>query len=207
MPVQGFLDFVGTVKDKSVTHQGSPIQLDFPSTAAPKDVPEQIQPWNATVPTCWDNALKCSCGDCPQSPQCQLPSGADSHAAAGPCKVHFGPIGSVRCWDLAVWLPGLVLCALLVTAFRRGWLQGDVAKAGAHHGLLCAGTALVACHCCVHAFCSAWTTRLKACLQLRRAAPARHCKGRVLERRSQCHTASRSSAPSLCQPFAHHMRH
>ena len=126
--LQQFCTFLGTVKDKSRVHQGSPIQLDFPSTASA--VPHSMRPWNASVPPCWSNALRCACGDCPDSPTCNIPSGS-SGGHTGPCKIHLLGGAAVRCLDVAVWLPGLLLAALLVWLFRQGKLTPSMSKDGA----------------------------------------------------------------------------
>ena len=34
------------------------------------ETPAGMAAANETVPPCWDSALKCSCGDCPEGPQC-----------------------------------------------------------------------------------------------------------------------------------------
>ena len=62
-----FFEFLGTVKDKRVPPTGSPFQIDFPGES---ETPKRMVAANETVPPCWDSALKCSCGDCPEGPQC-----------------------------------------------------------------------------------------------------------------------------------------
>jgi hypothetical protein len=62
-----FFDFLGTVKDKRVPPAGSPFQMNFPGEAA---TPASMRPANESVTACWAPALKCSCGDCPDGPQC-----------------------------------------------------------------------------------------------------------------------------------------
>jgi Niemann-Pick C1 protein len=123
--MQEFLNFIGTVKDKTFTHVGSPIQLDFPSTSHETSVPAQITPWNATIPSCYDSALLCSCGDCPDAPSCSdLPSSA-STAHQGACTV--GKVGSwpVLCIDVVVCPLGLLLLAGLIYMFLRGQLASE----------------------------------------------------------------------------------
>ena len=62
-----FFEFLGTVKDKRVPPTGSPFQINFPGEP---ETPRGMVAANETVPPCWDSALKCSCGDCPEGPQC-----------------------------------------------------------------------------------------------------------------------------------------
>ena len=64
---QDFFEFLGTVKDKRVPPAGSPFQIDFPGES---QTPKGMVAANETVPPCWDSALRCSCGDCPEGPQC-----------------------------------------------------------------------------------------------------------------------------------------
>ncbi len=64
---QDFFEFLGTVKDKRVPPAGSPFQINFPGESK---TPKGMAPANETVPPCWDSALKCSCGDCPDGPTC-----------------------------------------------------------------------------------------------------------------------------------------
>lgn len=64
---QEFFEFLGTVKDKRVPPAGSPFQIDFPGESK---TPKGMVAANETVPPCWDSALRCSCGDCPEGPQC-----------------------------------------------------------------------------------------------------------------------------------------
>lgn len=46
---------------------GSPFQMDFPGE---DETPTGMAPLNGTIPTCWDPAQRCSCGDCPDAPRC-----------------------------------------------------------------------------------------------------------------------------------------
>ena len=100
---QQWLDFLGTVKDERTPPAGSPFQIDFPAGAAPGGMTAV----HGDVPTCWDAALRCSCGDCPDGPQCapvRLPGhiiseeprglrvGASSTAGWRSCG------GQQRCW-------------------------------------------------------------------------------------------------------------
>lgn len=86
---QAFFDFLGTVKDKRVPPAGSPFQMTFPGEAA---TPQGMTPANESVPACWESALKCSCGDCPDGPQC-------------------APVRSQLCLDIPPLIPIIkVLC-------------------------------------------------------------------------------------------------
>lgn len=64
---QQWFDYVGTVKDKRVPPIGSPYQLDFPSV---QGMPKDLSPMGDLVPSCWDAAYRCGCGDCPDAPTC-----------------------------------------------------------------------------------------------------------------------------------------
>ena len=64
---QDFFEFLGTVKDKRVPPAGSPFQINFPGEPR---TPRGMVAVNETVPPCWSSALRCSCGDCPEGPQC-----------------------------------------------------------------------------------------------------------------------------------------
>ncbi len=64
---QDFFEFLGMVKDKRVPPAGSPFQMNFPGESK---TPRGMTPANESVPACWESALKCSCGDCPDGPQC-----------------------------------------------------------------------------------------------------------------------------------------
>lgn len=33
-------------------------------------MPPDMAPLNSTIPSCWNAEQKCSCGDCPDAPQC-----------------------------------------------------------------------------------------------------------------------------------------
>jgi hypothetical protein len=124
---------VGTVKDKTATHIGSPIQLDFLDTSSDAHVPKDITPWQADVPTCWDSALRCSCGDCPIAPACGLPSAQHGDWADTPCVIHLFAGISPRCLDIAVWVPGLLLLGVLGWLFTTGALvSGPAINASVH---------------------------------------------------------------------------
>lgn len=64
---QQWFDFLGLIKDKQPTGIGAPYQMDFPGEQA---TPEGMTAMNESIPTCWDSAFKCSCGDCPDAPTC-----------------------------------------------------------------------------------------------------------------------------------------
>ena len=64
---QQWFDFLGLIKDKQPTRIGAPYQMDFPGEHA---LPAGMAVMKETIPTCWDPAFKCSCGDCPDAPQC-----------------------------------------------------------------------------------------------------------------------------------------
>ena len=54
-------------QDKRVPKTGSPFQMNFP---AEDETPSSMAPLNGSMPTCWDSAQRCSCGDCPDAPRC-----------------------------------------------------------------------------------------------------------------------------------------
>jgi Niemann-Pick C1 protein len=54
-------------QDKRVPKTGSPFQMNFP---AEDETPSGMAPLNGSMPTCWDSAQRCSCGDCPDAPRC-----------------------------------------------------------------------------------------------------------------------------------------
>lgn len=64
---QQWFDFLGLIKDKQPTGIGAPYQMDFPGEQA---LPTGMTAMKEGIPTCWDPAFKCSCGDCPDAPQC-----------------------------------------------------------------------------------------------------------------------------------------
>ena len=64
---QQWFDFLGLIKDKQPTRIGAPYQMDFPGEHA---LPPGMSAMKESIPTCWDPAFKCSCGDCPDAPQC-----------------------------------------------------------------------------------------------------------------------------------------
>ena len=71
---QQWLDFLGTVKDARTPPAGSPFQIDFPARGAPAGMAAV----DGAVPACWEAALRCSCGDCPDGPQCAPVRARDS---------------------------------------------------------------------------------------------------------------------------------
>lgn len=77
---QDFFEFLGTVKDKRVPPAGSPFQIDFPGESK---TPKGMAAANETVPPCWDSALRCSCGDCPEGPQCTPVGNTDARNLTG----------------------------------------------------------------------------------------------------------------------------
>jgi Niemann-Pick C1 protein len=82
---QAWLDFLGTIKDARSPPAGSPFQIDFPAAPAPAGMAALA----GALPACWDAALRCSCGDCPDGPQCAPVRGPvrAAHAAA-PMREH-----------------------------------------------------------------------------------------------------------------------
>lgn len=112
---QQWLDFLGMVKDQRVPPVGSPFQQNFrPENATPPGL--GLAPFNATMASCADSALRCSCGDCPVAPGCgAAPSGGRGRRASDRvCR-----IGAARCWDLAVILSYVVIVAVVLGRLRQ----------------------------------------------------------------------------------------
>lgn len=64
---QQWFDFLGLIKDKQPTRIGAPFQMDFPGE---QNTPASMAAMNESIPSCWESAFKCSCGDCPDAPTC-----------------------------------------------------------------------------------------------------------------------------------------
>lgn len=64
---QQWFDFLGLIKDKQPTRIGAPFQMDFPGE---QNTPAGMAAMNESIPSCWESAFKCSCGDCPDAPTC-----------------------------------------------------------------------------------------------------------------------------------------
>ena len=95
---RGFFEFLGTVKDARVPPAGSPFQMTFPGQAA---TPAGMAPANESVTACWAPDLKCSCGDCPDGPQC-APVRAPPHLPRAP---HPAAATSAACDSMLGWAP------------------------------------------------------------------------------------------------------
>lgn len=91
---QQWVDFLGTVKDKRVPPAGSPFQMNFPPE---QEAPRGYTPINSSLPSCWSSELRCSCGDCPDGPQC-----APVHPLTPPLLL----ISSCRLWLLPPVIDG-----------------------------------------------------------------------------------------------------
>lgn len=96
---QQWFDFLGLIKDKQPTGIGAPYQMDFPGEHA---LPEGMSAMRESIPTCWDPAFKCSCGDCPDAPQCVPVSDVSCCNCATEDQAHFvksHPIIAINCND------------------------------------------------------------------------------------------------------------
>ncbi|KAK7258292.1 hypothetical protein RIF29_23865 [Crotalaria pallida] len=91
---------------------GSPYSINF-KTSIPHSSPMQLM--NASVYSCNDTSLGCSCGDCPSSPVCSTPH--PSPPSKHPCSISIGPL-KVRCVDFSLAIMYLVLIFALV-----GWVS------------------------------------------------------------------------------------
>ncbi|XP_019435795.1 PREDICTED: Niemann-Pick C1 protein-like [Lupinus angustifolius] len=90
---------------------GSPYSINF-KTTIPHSSPMQLM--NASVYTCNDTSLGCSCGDCPSSSVCSTPQ--PSPPSIHPCSVTIGPL-KVRCLDFSM---AIFYIVLVFTLF--GWV-------------------------------------------------------------------------------------
>ncbi|XP_054787457.1 uncharacterized protein LOC129293484 [Prosopis cineraria] len=94
---------------------GSPYSITF-KTAVPDSSP--MEPMNASVYSCTDTSLGCSCGDCPSSPVCSGPEPVPPKKE--PCTVRFGSL-KVRCLEFSLVI---FYVALVTVLFGWVWFQG-----------------------------------------------------------------------------------
>lgn len=109
---QEWFNFLGLIKDKQPTRIGAPYQMDFPGE---QHTPAQMTVMNETIPTCWDSAFKCSCGDCPDAPAC-IPVSPSAQNCTDTvqsvpthkrlCMLHSGGAATVHCLHEAVKATG-----------------------------------------------------------------------------------------------------
>ncbi|EIE26672.1 multidrug efflux transporter AcrB transmembrane domain-containing protein [Coccomyxa subellipsoidea C-169] len=111
---QEFFEFLGMVKDKRVPPAGSPFQMNFPGEA---QTPQGMLAANESVPACWESALKCSCGDCPDGPQCSPPPAPPPPPVTGCTAVGMAP-DSISCQDVSLILLYIVLVPVLALCIR-----------------------------------------------------------------------------------------
>ncbi|XP_057724182.1 uncharacterized protein LOC130940150 [Arachis stenosperma] len=90
---------------------GSPYSINFKITI-PDSSPMELM--NASVYSCNDTSLGCSCGDCPSSPVCSHPE--PSPPRKDPCSIRIGSL-KVRCVELSM----AVLYVVLIFMFF-GWV-------------------------------------------------------------------------------------
>lgn len=115
--LQEFLDFIGTVKDRTAYHIGSPIQLDF--MPGDVDVPDAMTPYEQAVPTCGGSLLRCSCGDCPDAPACAPSDTGGDATGVGRCTI-------IHIFGFPVWCTdGIIACAGLIVLGILAWLSSQ----------------------------------------------------------------------------------
>ncbi|KAI4297881.1 hypothetical protein L6164_037740 [Bauhinia variegata] len=91
---------------------GSPYSINF-MTTVPDSSPMELM--NASVYSCADTSLGCSCGDCPSSPLC---SGSEpSPPKNDPCYVRIGSL-KIKCLEFSLAIVYIVLVFVLF-----GWLS------------------------------------------------------------------------------------
>ncbi|XP_057440804.1 uncharacterized protein LOC130732832 [Lotus japonicus] len=90
---------------------GSPYSIDFKTTILDSSPMELM---NASVYSCNDTSLGCSCGDCPSSPVCS--DSKPSPPKKDPCSIKMGSL-KVRCVDLSLAVLYIVLVFVLF-----GWI-------------------------------------------------------------------------------------
>ena len=86
----------------------NPITIQFPLNSTSSPVPSGVAPMNDTLPTCYDNTLGCSCGDCPQGPSCRKPEPAPPPPPPG-CTALGLPGNSLSCMDVGLLVAFLVI--------------------------------------------------------------------------------------------------
>jgi Niemann-Pick C1 protein len=72
---RSWFDFMGLLKDKRPLPVGSPFQQNFRVAGGADDVrPEGFSgSLDGDMAGCGDNALRCSCSDCPSGAGCEAP--------------------------------------------------------------------------------------------------------------------------------------
>ncbi|KAG2486557.1 hypothetical protein HYH03_014858, partial [Edaphochlamys debaryana] len=124
---QEWLDFLGTVKDKRFPPIGSPFQINF---RPENTTPEGVAPLAERVAPCGDNALRCSCSDCPAGPGCEQPAPGPPPTPAASCHV-----GALPCAAFAlVWVYGILAAVVLATFLFRSPVKEAAAGEAAEGG-------------------------------------------------------------------------
>ncbi|CAL8466999.1 g6535 [Coccomyxa elongata] len=118
---QDFFEFLGMVKDKRVPPAGSPFQMNFPGESK---TPRGMTPASESVPACWESALKCSCGDCPDGPQCSPPPAPPPPPVTGCTALGMAP-DSISCQDVSLILLYIVLAPVLALCIRYKTLHAS----------------------------------------------------------------------------------
>ncbi len=69
---QAWFDFLGLLKDKRPVPVGSPFQQNFRRAGAERPAGFEGA-LDGSMASCGDNALRCSCSDCPSGGGCEEP--------------------------------------------------------------------------------------------------------------------------------------
>ncbi|KAL6768530.1 SSD3 [Auxenochlorella protothecoides x Auxenochlorella symbiontica] len=122
---QEWLDFIGTVKDARFPPTGSPFQMDFPPLG---ELPERMRALNASLASCCEGPLACSCGDCPGAKGCKPPP-PPPPAEHSRCSVP-GFLPGLRCVDLGWALLALLAAVVIPLLVRRRCARHDPSGEG-----------------------------------------------------------------------------
>eukprot|EP00798_Chlamydomonas_sp_ICE-L_P025324 gene25325-10979_t len=108
---QEWLDFLGLVKDKRRPPVGSPFQQNFlPGNSTPAGLAALS---DGGMPTCGDNAYRCSCGDCPAAPGCA----PDDDGNSTDDEQHGCHVGKASCLEFTIPFVWALLVALISIFF------------------------------------------------------------------------------------------
>jgi Niemann-Pick C1 protein len=103
----------------------NPINIHFPINTTQSLVPQGYYPQNDSLPTCYDQSYRCSCGDCPQGPRCVKPKPAPPPPPMGCVAVGLPGSSPFTCIDVSLW------AAFAVIAFSSVlWVNMSKKKGG-----------------------------------------------------------------------------